>query len=170
MDLLQVQSWTHLARKCVLTESPLLDGDGVCGSGKQQGEGGASYSRPECSPLRRLHDTCMPDSRGSAARQAASTSRKIMDSWLMSQSEYARAGFIRWLGRPMDQNLPLCMWLFSSPSISGSSCHSGLEVWDIVVSESGLHTHGVSVPGARYSYKGRRTDIPPVIDMEPPQH
>lgn len=91
-------------------------------------------------------------------------------SWLMSQSEYARAGFIRLLGRPMDQNLPLCMWLFSSPSISGSSCHSGLEVWDIVVSESGLHTHGVSVPGARYSYKGRRTDIPPVIDMEPPQH
>lgn len=41
---------------------------------------------------------------------------------------------------------------------------------DIVVSESGLHTHGVSVPGARYYYKGRRTDIPPVIDMEPPQH
>lgn len=59
-------------------ESHLLDDDGVCGSGKQQGEGGASYSRPECSPLRRLHDTCMPDSRGSAARQAASTSRKIM--------------------------------------------------------------------------------------------
>lgn len=40
----------------------------------------------------------------------------------------------------------------------------------VVVSESGLHTHGVSVPGARYPYKGRRTDIPPVIDMEPPQH
>lgn len=40
MDLLQVHSWTHLARKCVLTESLLLDGDGVCGSGKQQGEGG----------------------------------------------------------------------------------------------------------------------------------
>lgn len=38
MDLLQVHSWTQLARKCVLTESPLLDG--VCGSGKQQGEGG----------------------------------------------------------------------------------------------------------------------------------
>lgn len=126
MDLLQVHSWTQLARKCVLTESPLLDG--VCGSGKQQGEGGASYSRPECSPLRRLHDTCIPDSRGSAARQAASTSREIMDSWLMSQSEYARAGLIRWLGRPMDQNLHLCMWLFSSPRIPGSSCHSGLEV------------------------------------------
>lgn len=141
------------------------------GSNKEKGV--ASYSRPECSPLRRLHDTCMPDSRGSAARQAASTSREIMDSWLMSQSEYARAGFIRWLGRPMDQNLHLCMWLFSSPSIPGSSCHSGLG------RSLGHRSIGIRPPHT-WCLSAWRTLLlqgkanghtsSPVIDMEPPQH